>query len=230
MRTYLSIGFVCLVATPSVQAQNTVCPDILIGYARPASLEWTYWLGVGGGWHALGRTSEHAVVDLRIGGGFDASVARLGAERQYGGPVELRLGPWIQGSTDIDNTIAEGGFMFDVGQTSHARWGTFGVRIGAGATFDSHGARQVRSAGSATLTWGIRYAPGRYSDGGACADEQGLNAGTPTADHGFVTGIRLFGTLRVDETSTYSLVFGVEFEPWFFFPPYRSMARWIGAP
>lgn len=228
-------------ATPAFAhaQEETICAGVSLQFARPAIAEWTYWLGAGGGWGALGSLSERAVADLRLGGGVDFSLtregrgddsAREGAEYQYGGPVEVRLGPWVQAATHIDDVILEGGAMFDVGQTSHASWGTFGMRVGVGA--QGLDARGFRVAGSLTLTWGIRYARERYSDGGACVQHDGSRTiegrGTPTQDHGFVTGIRLFGTARVDADEVYSLVFGVEFEPTFFFPPYDNDLRWIG--
>ena len=38
-----------------------------------------------------------------------------------------------------------------------------------------------------------------------------------------------FGTVRVDGDAVYTLLFGIELEPSFFFPPYTD-GRWIGAP
>lgn len=225
----LAIG---LAAPTTVQAQeDTICADVALQFARPAVAEWTYWLGAGGGWGALGSLSERAVADLRLGGGVDFSIAREGSDRHYGGPMEVRLGPWVQAATHIDDVILEGGAMLDVGQTSHASWGTFGMRVGVGA--QGLDARGFRLAGSLTLTWGVRWAPERYSTGGACVRRDGslygIGGGTETQDHGFVSGIRLFGTARVDADEVYSLVFGVEFEPTYFFPPYENDLRWIGA-
>lgn len=211
------------------QSREGICADVRLGMAKPAVAEWTYWLGAGGGWGALGNLNERAIVDLRLGGGVDFSIAREGSERHYGGPLEVRLGPWIQAATSIDDVVLEGGAMLDIGQTAHAQWGTFGMRVGIGTRGDAQG---FRVAGSLTLTYGVRYAPERYSDGGGCVEEDGLHivdAGREVQDHGFVTGIRLFGTARVDAENVYSLVFGVELEPTFFFPPYESQGRWIGA-
>ena len=221
---------ILLVPQPArAQAREGICADVSLLMAKPAVAEWTYWLGAGGGWGALGGVSERAIADLRIGGGVDFSIAREGSESHYGGPAEVRLGPWIQAATSIDDVVLEGGAMLDVGQTSHAQWGTFGLRVGIGTRGDAAG---FRVAGSLTLTYGVRYAPERYSSGGGCVEADGLRVvdpGEAMQDHGFVTGIRLFGTARVDADNVYSLVFGVEFEPTFFFPPYESRGRWVGA-
>ncbi len=229
--TLLATTFVAWLVSPALaQGQERTCADIALQFARPAVAEWTYWLGAGGGWDALGHLNERAVADLRLGGGVDFSIAHIGPERQYGGPVEVRLGPWVQAATHLDDVVLEGGAMLDVGQTSHARWGTFGLRVGVGS--QGLDARGFRLAGSVTLTYGVRWAPERYSMGGGCVEADGVreeDPGRPTQDHGFVSGIRLFGTARVDADEVYSLVFGVEFEPTFFFPPYENDLRWIGA-
>jgi hypothetical protein len=231
---------VAALASP-VHAQETACAGVGLSFAKPATAEWTEWLGVGGGWGALasqgvGAPSEHAALLVRAGGAVDFELGQIGSELQYGGPVELRLGPWIGadgtfGESPREPLVAlEGGLSFDVGQTSQAVWGDFGLRVGAGVMLGRLTPSTVPS-GSLTLTWGIRSVLDRYREGGGCVTEHGLegiDTGPPASDHALASGIRLFVTARVDGEAVYALTLGVEFEPSFFFPPY-SLGRWIGS-
>lgn len=223
---------------PSAAAaqREEICLDVGLSLAKPAVAEWTYWIGVGGGWGALGEAGEHADLVLRAGGGVDFELGRIGDERRYGGPVEIRSGPWVGldatfGEGVLEPGVAlEGGLSLDIGQTSHAQWGDYSLRVGAGAVWYAAG---WRPAGSLTLMWGVRSVLDRYIEGGACVSGDGrgyvsVDEGRPRSDHALASGIRIFGTLRVDGEASYTLIFGVELEPTFFLPPY-SGARWIGA-
>lgn len=237
LATLVALSVAALAAR--VDAQETTCAGVGLSFAKPATAEWTEWLGVGGGWGALGSSgapSEHAALLVRAGGAVDFELARVGSELQYGGPVELRLGPWIGadgtfGESPREPLVAlEGGLSFDVGQTSQAVWGDFGLRVGAGVALGRISSGGVPS-GSLTLTWGIRSVLDRYRDGGGCVTEHGLegiDTGPPASEHALASGIRLFVTARVDGEAAYALTLGVELEPSFFFPPY-SPGRWIGA-
>lgn len=238
MRALLAL--LVLLPAPLASAQElTQCADVGLQFAKPAGAEWTEWLGVGGGWGALGTPGEHADVVARAGGAVDFELGQIGDPWQYGGPVELRMGPWICadgtfGESSREPVVAlEGGASLDVGQTSHAHWGDFALRIGAGIALGSlYATSTTVPSGSITLTWGVRWVPDRYRDGGACVTEHGLDlidTGAPASDHALASGARLFGTVRVDGDAVYTLLFGIELEPSFFFPPYTD-GRWIGAP
>lgn len=234
------IALPVLAVAPLASAQDeTVCADVAIHVAKPATAEWTEWLGVGGGWGAIGTPGEHADLLVRAGGAVDFELARVGSEQQYGGPVEVRLGPWIGGdgtfgASPREPIVAlEGGLSLDVGQTSHAQWGDFALRIGAGVALGSlYATTTTVPSGSITITWGVRSVLDRYRWGGACVTDHGLTAidtGPPASDHALASGARLFGTARIDGDGVTSLVLGIELEPSFFFPPYAD-GRWIGAP
>lgn len=219
--------------------EQTVCADVALSVAKPATAEWTEWLGVGGGWGALGTSGEHAALDVRAGGAVDFEAFHAGDPMQYGGPVTLRIGPWIGadgtfGESPREPAVAiEGGLSLDLGQTSHAQWGDFALRIGAGVSLAQlRGPSTTLPSGSVTLTWGVRSVPDRYRFGGACVGEDGtltaIDDGGPANDHALASGVRLFGTARIDGDGIVSLVFGLELEPSFVFPPY-SLWRAIGA-
>ncbi len=236
----LFLVVVTAVALPaSARAQfvdDEVCAGVALRLAKPAAAEWSEWIGVAGGWGSLGSPGEHADLLVRVGGGVDFELAQAGNPQQYGGPVELRMGPWIQadgtfGESPRDPSVAlEGGLSFDLGQTSHAQWGDYALRVGAGAIASASG---WRPSGSLTIAWGVRSVLDRYVEGGACVGADGgfdsVFEGRPRSDHALASGIRVFATARVDGDAVYSLVIGFELEPTFLFPPY-SLPRWIGAP
>ncbi|MFO0686105.1 MAG: hypothetical protein U0234_28850 [Sandaracinus sp.] len=237
---WVSIALPLLAAAPLASAQDeTVCADVALHIAKPATAEWTEWLGIGGGWGTLGTPGEHADLVVRAGGAVDFELGQIGSAQQYGGPVELRMGPWVGadgtfGESAREPLVAlEGGLSLDVGQTSHAQWGDFALRVGAGVALGSlYAASTTVPSGSITLTWGVRSVPDRYRWGGGCVTERGIEAidtGAPASEHALASGARLFGTVRVDGDAVYTLLLGIELEPSFFFPPYTD-GRWIGAP
>lgn len=219
---------VALVAPSPARAQEAACADVGLSFARPALAEWSDWIGVGGGIARIGQPDHSAVFALRVGGGVDFSIARIGSEQRYGGPVEVRSGPWLGAETTFRTSTLEGGLMLDFGQTAHARWGTFALRVGGGVQLQDE---RWAPAGSVTLSWGVRSVLGRYSDGGGCVRANGrteiVEPGVPRRSHAHASGIRIFGTGRLDGDGHAMLVFGVEIEPTFVLPPY-SGGRFIG--
>lgn len=195
------------------------CIAIAIQDVTPATFELSPWLFGGGGF----RTRDGGGLGT-LGGGADGTfgIATIGSPRAfYGGPVELRAGPWIAIETPFDRVRGEGGLALTVGQVRHARWGTFGVRLGAGHDF------QDRPHLVGVLTYGVRYVPGRIAEErGAC------DPPSPTPDFALGSGAKVFGALRrpvgTGAEQGFEMVFGVELEPTFFLPPYR-LSKWIGA-
>jgi hypothetical protein len=196
------------------------CISILVIDALPALAEWTWWIGVGGGAREVGIPGERGLVALRLGGAVTFPLASVG-EPSYGGPVHLRWGPWIQAETAFDGVLGEGGLELHLGQERHARWGTFGVRVGAGYGIDETG---TAPHAALTLYWGVHSVPDRYWPRGACDPPR------PRATHAFATGFRIFATGRLlfEDARGYALIAGIEIEPTYLFPPI-SLAKLIGS-
>ncbi len=214
-------------AAPGALAQDSVCADVGLSFARPAVAEWTDWIGVGGGVTHVGEGDHRAAVALRAGGGVDFSIARFGSEQHYGGQFEMRSGPWLGAETTFHVTTLEGGLTLDLGQTYHAQWGTFALRVGGGARLEDD---RWAPAGSVTLSWGVRSVLARYSEGGGCVRGDRTDVvdhGTPARTHALASGFRLFGTARLDLDGHAALIFGLELEPTFLAPPY-SGGRLLG--
>jgi hypothetical protein len=189
---------------------------ILLGIVdvQPATVEIGPWLHAAGGW----RSTDEAIASL--GGGVDATfgLATAGQDRQYGGPVEIRIGPWLGFETPLGAARGEGGLTMTLGQTRHARWGTFGARFGAG-----YGTGDLAHL-AAVLWWGVRNVPGRAGPTRGVCDPP-----APAPAVALASGARLFGALRRELGGGYAheLVFGLELEPTFLLPPY-SGSKWIG--
>ena len=207
---------------------DQVCADVGLSLAKPAFAEWTRWLGAGAAITRVGTPAHDLSFAFRVGAAVDFSVARFGSERQYGGPHELRAGPWLNAETTFfDTTVVEVGGLFDLGHTYHARWGTFGMRVGWAAI---HRDDRWRPGGSATLTWGVRSVPARYVTGGACVEGDRLtrvDEGPPRRSLALASGARAFVTGRADADGHAMMTFGIEIEPTFLFPPY-SLGRFGG--
>ena len=196
------------------------CIALLIIDAQPAVAEWSAF--VGGGIVVSELTAEQSAWGgaMRVGGIVDFGIATFG-ERDYGGPMHLRLGPYLLGESDLASVLVEVGAELSLGQVAHARWGTFGLRLGVARGFETpSGPTQA----AATLLWGVRAVAGRYSERGAC-DYPAAPAG-----HGYASGFRFYAGVRttVAGGSDAMIHFGIEVEPSFLFPPY-SLSRLIGS-
>lgn len=196
------------------------CIALLIRDVIPAVAEPSFWISGGGGVRFRDGARDGLGI-LGAGAEVTAGLATLGSEHRYGGPFELRWGPWTNVVTDLSGARAEGGLLLSVGQVKHAQWGTYALRVGGGIGDDGLG---LSPHVVATLTGGVRYVEGRYSFRGAC---------DPTArpePSAFASGVRVFGSARAALTGEggFQLTFGLELEPTFFFPPY-SLRKWIGA-
>lgn len=225
------LSLVCAAAVThagTARAQERGCAGVGLSVAKPAVVEWTWWLGVGGGLGDL-RGDDDPDLALRAGAALDLSIARLGDPHGYGGQVEVRAGPWLGAETLLDTHFVEGGTTIDLGQTYHAQWGTFGLRLGAGGALRED---SWSPAGSVTLTWGVRSVLARYRDGGACVGRDGelwgVDTGPPPDAFALASGIRLFATGRLTTDGYATLIFGIEIEPTFLFPPY-SLSRFGGS-
>ena len=209
--------------------REELCLGVGLPFAKPAVAEWTTWLGFGGGVDGTGQRGAHRTWAARAGGAVDFSAARFGRKYQYGGLMELRLGPWLGAETLGDVHALEGGLHLDLGQVSHAQWGSLALRVGAAAV---HRDDRWRGAGTATLAWGVRSVPARYSDGGGCVGARGelttIDTGAPRRAHAYASGMRVFATMRVEADGHATVLVGIEVEPSFFFPPY-SLGRLGGA-
>ena len=200
------------------EVQERSCSLLAINDVSPASFELSPLLQAGGGFRSTPQ-DERAL--LSLAGGLEGTfgLAGVGSARQYGGPVEFRIGPWLGVETPLDGVRGEGGLALSLGQVQHARWGTFGLRLGGGHDF----AERTHLVG--VFTYGVRYVPHRVGPTRGVCDPP-----TPVPAFAFGSGARLFTALRkpVEVASGYELVFGIEFEPTFFLPPY-SGSKWIGA-
>ncbi len=203
-----------------------VCISLAVQDVTPGDAEWTWFVGGGGGGRSLGRAEERGVGMLRLGGEVTVPLANIGGI-DYGGPVHLRVGPYLLAETSFEGGLGEGGVSLTLGQVRHARWGTFGVRFGGGvgAQLDARGQLQRTSFVSATISWGVLSVPGRFRpERGACDPPR------EGPRHLFSSGLRIFATGRAPLSGVdgYSIVIGVEIEPGFLFGPY-SLERLIGA-
>lgn len=168
---------------------------------------WTGW-AAGPAWHH-GAPEGRFLFNL----GLDAT-ARVTTFHSWlrGSPVELRLGPWAELSLPCDvRPFGEAGLSLVATQVTHASWGTYGIRVGAGTGPD------VGKHLVVTAWGGVRYVPARSEAG-------------PSGRFSKATGVRIIATYRagLDEREPGSLLFGVEFEPDYVLPPY-SIEKWIGA-
>ena len=181
--------------------------------AEPAPSEWTYWYGASVGTRRLAGKS---VVAGQGSLGLEATfhLATFGSATQYGGAYELRWGPWMGSSFGPREAIGEAGLKCHWSQLEHAQWGTFELRLGGGygLTQGVPGPHFV-----ATVAGGVRSFLDRYKP-----------PPPPAVSIGSV--LRLFATTRVRPGSRapWDLVFGIEFEPSIFGPPY-SWSRIGGA-
>ncbi|MBL8956194.1 MAG: hypothetical protein JNK82_35810 [Myxococcaceae bacterium] len=218
----LGIALLASAATPEQQERDErgACIMILITDTNPARAEWTWWLGAGGGLRDFRTAASRAVFAARLGAGVSFGLATL-PDPGYGGPYELRWGPWLGAETQLDGALGEGGLEVSFGQEHHARWGTYSVRLGGGYGFDAGGPSPHLSI---TATGGVRSVPARYTERGAC-DPPAM-----PLTHAFASGVRIFATLRVPFAGARGIAFvaGLEFEPSFFLPPY-SLSRWLGS-
>ncbi|MGK3987268.1 hypothetical protein WME99_29775 [Sorangium sp. So ce136] len=196
------------------------CIRLAVIDSTPAVAEWSWWLAGGGG-ATFGGASEGGLGVLGVGSEMTTGFATFGSGAMYGGPVELRWGPWFGAFTDLEGARGEGGLLLSVGQVRHARWGTYALRLGGGLGDDRLG---LASHLAMTLTGGVRSVAGRTSERGACDPP---SAPGPSA---FATGLRFFGTARagLGDEPAWQLTFGIELEPTFLLPPH-SFSKWIGA-
>lgn len=177
-------------------------------HAQSTDFEVGPWLG----WEAGRQWGQARQQDVyALNAGFDATVIAGVFGGGYGGAWELRSGSWLALRMPGDRGASgEGGWTVVLTQTQHASWGTFGLRVGAGYGGD----REAHVV--ATLWGGVRYVPARAGQ-------------APDGPVSKATGIRIVATARriVDPIDAPSLVFGVEFEPDYFLPPY-SLFKWGG--
>ncbi|WP_433927264.1 hypothetical protein AB3662_29630 [Sorangium cellulosum] len=200
-------------------ASRGACILLAIIESTPAVAEWSWWLSGGGG-ATLGGASAGGLGVLGVGSEMTTGLASFGSEGMYGGPMELRWGPWFGVLTDLDGARGEGGLLLSVGQVRHARWGTYALRLGGGLGDDRLGRAPHLAL---TLTGGVRHVEGRISERGACDPPA---APAPSA---LASGLRLFATARagLGDERAWQLTFGVELEPSFLLPPH-SLSKWIG--
>ena len=196
------------------------CPAILRHFSTPSKLEVMPWLSV------AGRVFDDngLQTSASFGAGMEATgdLAELGRP-SYGGPVVLRWGIFGQAETDLDNHfLGDGGLVFSAGQTEHAPFGSYTLRVGGG-----YGRQPGLDWGSHltfTLTGGVHSLLDRYSEGGGC------DRPPAAGEIGFGSVLRLFVTARtpVENFAQPSVTFGLEFSPGFLLPPYDVM-RLAGA-
>lgn len=196
-----------------------VCPLVLHHAVRPAHMEWSWWLGGGAGSE---RSSGRGKLAGVVSAGADASwqVATFPLFR-YGGPAEVRWGTWASALTDLHGARGEGGGELVFGQTEHAQFGTYALRLGGGAGDDALG----RGAHwTATIAGGVWLVEARHFFYDACS------APPRPREVGRGAGLRLFATVRATpgEARRSVLLFGIELDPSFLLPPH-AIEKWIGA-
>jgi len=204
-------GFVQVAAREGLSSDSYVAAAS--GLVAPATMELSPWLFAAGGVRSADG-SNRAIASL--GGGLDLTfgIATFGSREAYGGQMESRFGPWSAVETSTDRVRAEGGVGLSLGQVRHAQWGTVGLRAGAG--YGSDGSPHVVGM----FTWGVRYVPGRNDP-----EHDACNP-SPFA---FASGARFFAAVRrAFEPQVNEFVFGLEFEPTWFLPPY-SLFKWGGS-
>jgi hypothetical protein len=206
------IGAIAFVAA----AQAQPCEETLEANMVPANVEWTWWLGAGGGAELVSGSRDRGIAMGRVGVG-----ATIGAGERLFGDYQLRLGPWLGGEGQIRGALAEGGLELLLAPIHDPEVGAYSIRVAGGYGVDDHaGAAQL----SITVTGGLRAVPQRYADGGAC-DGSWENP-KPIA---FAHGVRLFATWRAAslDDPRHSIVGGVEMSPSLFLPPHKRY-RWLG--
>lgn len=202
-------------AEPPMEA----CIALLMLDATPAVAEGVLWATLGGGLVQRDDGWEDTPL-FGVGAEVALALARLSDGRHYGGAFLLRWGTWLAGFNAGEGGLFEGGLHLSFGQASHAQWGTFTLRAGAG-----YGDGLGPAAGhlSLTLTGGVHSFLGRYSERGACDSKP------KPAPFGMGNVARLFATARVslDGSHIVQWTFGLELSPGYLAPPYSAL-RWAG--
>jgi len=175
--------------------------------AQSSDIEIGPWLG----WAAGPEWQNGRQRDVfRLSVGLDATDRTGTFGDGYGGAWEVRMGPWLAFELPSDRRPGgEGGMTMILTQVHHASWGTFGLRLGAG-----YGA-ELATTLVATLWGGVRFVPAR--------------AGQGSGSFAKATGVRIVATYRetLEPMKATALVFGIEFEPDYFLPPY-ALFKWGG--
>lgn len=213
------IGIALGVLTSPAHAKRPIswCADVGIRFARPATAEWTTWIGGSAGVEHPAIGERTRTLEFRLGAAVDFSLARSG-RLSYGRQLELRWGPWLGADTTFDHTAVEAGVALDLGMTSHSEFGDVGVRIGSGA---GDLRDRIAQTASVTLLWGVRLVPARYSWGGGCvegSDVRVTHAGTPARANALASVVRLFATVRADTDGNALWLAGIELAPGLLFP------------
>jgi len=195
-------------------------------------LQWSLWIGGGGGQRDIGTRRRRSVIAPRIGAGLSFRLTAFNHSA-----YELRWGPWLVGETQLDGGLGEGGLALMLVPIRAAR-AAYELRAGGGLFAD----RLSRSGEvSVTLTCGTRsVAPSGSSAARSGSDSDSADeaeAGDPedaTARGGpdtlaFANGVRVFveGRSVPVRGRGISVLGGLEITPSLFFPPYKS-ERWVG--
>jgi hypothetical protein len=190
-------------------------PQVALGDG-PAELEVTAWVGAGGGSRLVGN-ELFTIGELSTGVEGTAQLTTFGRAQQYGGAYELRFGPWAGVSYASPDVLAEAGFKLHLSQLVHAPFGTYDLRVGAGAgSNESPWAPHI----VVTAAGGVRSLRDRY---------RGSAGGTPTVlAFGSVLRVYLTTRIRQSSPSPWEITAGLELEPSFLAPPY-SWQRLAGA-
>ena len=176
-------------------------------HADPADVEWTWWLGSGGGFARAPDEDDKFVVAFRLGAAVDFQLTTFDNPFHVGGDFELRWGPWLLAESRSDMRYVQAGLSIDLTQTRHADFGSYMLRSGAGINTDGEPMMSVMFLG------GIRYAPGRRHEKPKVL---------------FSSGGRIYGMLASDFEGRASLIVGFELEPTWALPPY-SLRKLAGA-
>lgn len=193
-------------------------PRVALGEG-PAVAECTAWMGAGGGTRLVG-SELFTIGEVNAGAEMTFQTVTFGPKAAYGGLYEIRMGPWLQAAFASREALAEAGAKVSFTQLSHAPFGTYDIRFGAGAgSTETPWPFHV----VVTATGGVRSFPNRYRQTGV----------TPTG-LAFGSVLRVFLTTRIRTPapapwqSPWEITAGIELEPSFLAPPY-SWQRLAGA-
>ena len=82
-------------------------------HADPADVEWTWWLGSGGGFARAPNEDDKFVFAFRLGAAVDFKLTQFANPWHVGGDFELRWGPWLLAESRSDMQYVQAGLAVD---------------------------------------------------------------------------------------------------------------------
>lgn len=199
------------------RAQELTCVDEVRALPAPPVLEWSWFVGGGGGVRGVGQAGAETGL-LRVGGEVDLAVGRIDRPR---GHSAVRMGLYALAETTFDGALGEAGVELDLGEYWSWQNGAAWLRVGGGGGAGPWGAAAHLSV---TYLVGANSTAERTEVRPCCENLPGSCDVAPFArPHAYTPLLRLFVTLRAslgDDRNGIALI-GIEADPLYFADGYR---------